>query len=156
MLSEDRYDVALSNLETFYKENPLVGPIKYVLVHFYSYFKQFDKAKAIKYELQTVYREQHHIDQLKELRSTILQQDLQPDSERKLYAVDNDIILLSGDLERYINRLDSTYFILGYADPLHFQWFPPHDSIRTHPKFQEMLRNRDFTIRPRAEVAIKY
>ena len=64
------------------------------------------------------------------MKSKAAQQDNIVDKAAVLYKIENKIILLSGDLERYISRLDSAVFILGHETIDEWQCFPPVDSIR--------------------------
>ena len=159
LLTEDKYTEAKNRLEAFYQQSPAIPPIGYFLGVYYAKFGDFKKLETIPAKnmwiseaerQQIIYSNQGQLAQLKTLKSKAAQQDNIVDKAAVLYKIENKIILLSGDLERYISRLDSAVFILGHETIDEWQCFPPVDSIRLHPKFQEMMERRGFTIRPRS------
>ncbi len=154
-LASDEYTQATAELEAFYRHSPEVGPVGYYLLYCYVMLGEYDKIKEVnivkdrrQYKMDLIhFRETRQLDKvsaLKEKAST-----LSTLSEGFIYEIEATLLLLNGQTDAYIDRLDSLYFQFSNLDEL--QYFPPPDSIRLHPKFQEMMKRRDFTVRPRSE-----
>ncbi len=161
LFTEDKYTEGKNQLEAFYQESPAIPPIGYFLGVYYAKIGNYQKMNAIpakhlwisEAEKQLLlYTNQQQLSPLKQLKSQTIQQQNITDKNAVLYKIDNEIMLLSGEMERYISRLDSSVFILGYETIDELQCFPPPDSIRLHPKFQEMMVRRGFTIRPQSAI----
>ena len=161
LFTEDKYTEGKNQLEAFYQQSPTIPPIGYFLGVYYAKIGAYQKMNAIpakhlwisEAEKQLLlYTNQQQLSPLKQLKSQTIQQQNVTDKNAVLYKIDNEVMLLSGEMERYINRLDSSVFILGYETIDELQCFPPPDSIRLHPNFQEMMVRRGFTIRPRSAI----
>ena len=155
LLAEDKYEEAGIALEEFYQQHPTIDPGSYFLASYYANFGEYDKALQVKMQpfLKTPFdlvfaKSQNDISKLKEMKTQLAETN----DERGKYIIDSELLLMEGEVERYINRLDSIFFVLGYHQPADLQCFPPPDSIRLHPKFQEMMKRRGFKVRPRATI----
>lgn len=164
LLAEDNYAQAKAELEAFYRQSPEVRPISFILALYYSKFGAYEKAMTIQspenkswdiidkvyIEIEN-YRDQKQLAELQKLKTRIAQTYTGSTKEKLEYATESEILWLQGDTTRYFDRLDSALFILGYRQPIHLQYFPPADAIRSHPTFQEMMQKRGFYVRRQSE-----
>ncbi len=156
LMTEGNYEEAIIKLEQFYEETPTIAPIPFLLSYFYTRTGAFDKVIPFlegdfsKRTALALYSEQQDFEAIKAMKATILEKYHQFDRERILYLIDNELMLGTGNLEKYISRLDTGIFVLGYDDVMRMQMIPPPDSIRLHPRFQEMMQKRGFTVRPKS------
>ena len=158
LMAEDKYDAAEPVLADYYKRFPNDESGAFFLALYYTNMGKYEKAKLIDnwdgYTAMKMtiihHQDQHQLEELKALKIQIDQTYSGPRKDYLSYLAESAILLLEGALERYIHRMDSTYFVLGYFGLRDMQDFPPPDSIRLHPKFQEMMQKRGFTVRPRS------
>lgn len=159
LFTEDKYTEGRDELEVFYQQSPAIPPIGYFLGAYYTKMGEYQKMEAMPPEHLWISEaekqllllaNQQQLSQLKQLKRATMVQENIVDKSAVLYKIDNEILLLSGEIERYITRLDSSVFILGYETIDELQCFPPPDSIRLHPSFQKMMNRRGFVIRQRS------
>ena len=159
LMCEDKYDQAREQLEQLYALYPDISIVALSLMLYYAETGAFDQALSIDYDLEekelVVYANKKQLDQLKALQTRVLSSPARPNKPRLVHEIESAIILLSGDVERYISRMDTVFFqdeALPWPEiPSGIQIIPPEDFIREHPRFQRMMKERGIYVRPRAE-----
>ena len=159
-LGENKPERVIERYEMLEKEYPDVFTIKQSL--FFGYYETGQPEKAWKYlnkidpqqKRKYLWIEWYHrkgdYDQLRAMRTKIETEETNPTYKAWLYElIDFKMVLEKGDIESYINTIDTLLFIEKNRNLFNQQSFRPPDSVYQHPKYIDLMKKRGFQLIPR-------
>lgn len=156
-LGENNPTRTIERYEAILKENPDVFTIKQSLYFAlyeagypdkaWKFLNEIDPNQEKKYLWIEWYHRNQQYDELRAMRNRIETEETNPAYKAWLYElIDFKLYLEKGDIESYVNTIDTLIFIEKNRNLFNQQSFRPPAEVIQHPKYFELMKKRGFQL----------